>query len=44
METEPEFKGLSFDIKQLNEDAYKNKEVFAVSLVELMKKKQKQKS
>lgn len=36
-EAEPEFKGLAFNIKQLNEEAYKSKEVFAVSLVELMK-------
>lgn len=36
---ETEFEGLSFDIKQLNEEAYKSKEVFAVSLVELMKNK-----
>lgn len=38
-EAEPEFKGLSFDIKQLNEEAYKSKEVFAVSLAKLITKK-----
>ena len=38
-EAEPEFKGLEFNIKQLNEEAYKSKDVFAVSLVELMRNK-----
>ena len=39
LEAETEFEGLTFDIKALNEEAYKGKEVFAVSLVELMKRK-----
>lgn len=38
-QAEPEFNDLSFDIRLLNEAAYKSKEVFAVSLVELMKSK-----
>ena len=40
-EAEQELKGLSFNIKQLNEEAYKSKEIFAVSLVEVMKYKEK---
>lgn len=38
-EVESELKGYSFNIKQLNKEAFKNKEVFAVSLVELIKSK-----
>lgn len=36
-EAEKEFEGMQFDIKALDEEAYKSKEVFAVSLVELVK-------
>ena len=36
-EAETELKDLSFNIKKLNREAYKNKDVFAVSLVELIK-------
>lgn len=36
---EKEFDGLHFDIKALNEEAYRLKETFAVSLVELFKNK-----
>jgi len=39
VEAEKEFDGMRFDIKALNEEAYKSKEVFAVSLVELIKNK-----
>jgi hypothetical protein len=38
-EAETELKDLSFNIKKLNKEAYKNKDVFAVSLVELIKNK-----
>lgn len=36
---EEEFEGLAFDIKQLNEEACKNKEIFAVSLAQLFNHK-----
>ena len=38
-EAEIEFKDLSFNIEQLNKEAFNNKDVFAVSLVELIKNK-----
>ena len=37
IEAEREFDGLAFDISRLNEEAFKKKEVFAVSLAELIK-------
>lgn len=36
-QAEKEFDGLAFDIKGLNEEAFKKKDVFAVSLAELIK-------
>ncbi len=41
-EAEIEFKDLSFNIKQLKKEAFKDKEIFAVSLVELIKNKRKE--
>lgn len=38
-DAEKELEGLTIDIKALNEDAFKSKEVFAVSLVEMIKHK-----
>lgn len=39
-DAEKELKGFSFNIAQLNEKAYRTKEIFAVSLVEMMNSKQ----